>query len=66
MPNDRRPGIAGGTDFITQVTHQRHPWLCSDLARHAPRTAINTVRHNHPFAIKLEDRGRMLSLSQQH
>jgi putative transposase len=51
MPNYRRPGIAGGTYFITQVTYQRQPWLCSDLARHALRTAITAVRKNHPFSI---------------
>ncbi len=51
MPNYRRPAIAGGTYFITQVTYQRHPWLCTDNARHALRTAINQVRQNRPFLI---------------
>lgn len=51
MPNYRRPGIAGGTYFITQVTHQRQPWLCGTIARHALRTAINQVRTTRPFAI---------------
>ncbi|MEM9909101.1 MAG: transposase, partial [Cyanobacteria bacterium P01_D01_bin.44] len=31
MPNYRRPYIAGGTYFITQVTYQRVPWLCWDI-----------------------------------
>lgn len=51
MPNYIRPGIPGGTYFITQVTYQRQPWLCHDLARHALRTAINRVREKRPFRI---------------
>lgn len=51
MPNYRRPAIAGGTYFITQVTYGRQPWLCTDLARHALRTAINQVRQNRPFRV---------------
>jgi len=51
MPNYRRPGIAGGTYFITQVTYQRQPWLCREMGRHALRTAINQVRETRPFAI---------------
>jgi putative transposase len=51
MPNYQRPGIAGGTYFITQVTYQRQPWLCRDVARHALRTAINQVRESRPFLI---------------
>lgn len=49
MPNYRRPAIAGGTYFITQVTYQRQPWLCTDIARHTLRTAINQVRQITPF-----------------
>ncbi len=49
MPNYRRPHVAGGTYFITQVTYQRQPWLCRDVARHALRTAISQVRHKRPF-----------------
>lgn len=49
MPNYRRPHITGGTYFITQVTYQRHPWLCGDVARHALRTAISQVRQKRPF-----------------
>ncbi|MFM6025315.1 MAG: hypothetical protein ACKPER_20710 [Dolichospermum sp.] len=30
MPNYRRPNVSGGTYFITQVTYQREPWLCSE------------------------------------
>ncbi|WP_346293823.1 REP-associated tyrosine transposase [Sphaerothrix gracilis] len=51
MPDYRRPGIAGGTYFITQVTYQRQPWLCREIGRHALRTAINQVRETRPFAI---------------
>jgi putative transposase len=51
MPNYRRPGIARGTYFITQVTYQRQPWLCREIGRHALRTAINQVRETRPFAI---------------
>ena len=51
MPNYRRSTIAGGTYFITQITYQRQPWLCNDLARHALRTAINRIRETRPFLI---------------
>ena len=51
MPNYRRPQIPGGTYFITQVTYQRIPWLCSDIARKALREAITVVKENHPFSI---------------
>ncbi len=32
MPYYHRSKIAGGTYFFTQVTHQRQPWLCSEIA----------------------------------
>ena len=51
MSNYRRPAIAGGTYFITQVTYQRIPWLCSDLGRKALREAIAKVREKYPFEI---------------
>lgn len=51
MPNYRRPKIPGGTYFITQVTYQRQPWLCDNLARYALRKAIIQVRQKHPFKI---------------
>ena len=51
MPDYRRPGIAGGTYFITQVTYQRQPCLCREVSRHALRTAIKQVRETRPFAI---------------
>jgi putative transposase len=51
MPDHRRPGITGGTYFITQVTDQRQPWLCREMGRHALRTAIKQVRETRPFAI---------------
>ena len=52
MPNYRRPKIAGGTYFVTQVTHQRSPWLCRADARDALRTAIAQVRRKRPFQIE--------------
>jgi putative transposase len=51
MSNYRRPAITGGTYFITQVTYQRIPWLCSDLGRKALREAIAKVREKYPFEI---------------
>jgi putative transposase len=50
MSNYRRPAIAGGY-FITQVTYQRIPWLCSDLGRKALREAIAKVRGKYSFEI---------------
>jgi putative transposase len=51
MPNYRRNYINGGTYFITQVTYQRQPWLCSDIGRMALREAIQHVRQKYPFQI---------------
>jgi putative transposase len=51
MSNYRRPYINGGTYFITQVTYQRKPWLCSEIGRIALREAIEHVRQKHPFEI---------------
>jgi putative transposase len=51
LSNYRRPAIAGGTYFITQITYQRIPWLCSDLGRKALREAIAKVREKYPFEI---------------
>lgn len=51
MPDYRRAKIPGGTYFITQVTHHRQSWLCSDIGRYALRTAILHVRQKHPFTI---------------
>lgn len=51
MPNYRRPYIAGGTYFITQVTYQRVPWLCRDVGRQALRTAILSVKESYPFSM---------------
>ena len=51
MPHYRRPHIAGGSYFITQVTHQRQPWLCSEVGRTAFRAAIESVRQQYPFSI---------------
>ncbi|MEO0535877.1 MAG: transposase [Cyanobacteria bacterium P01_A01_bin.123] len=52
MPNYRRAYISGGTYFITQVTYQREPWLCTNIGRKALREAISTVRQKHPFIIE--------------
>jgi putative transposase len=51
MSNYRRPNIAGGTYFITQVTYQRVPWLCEDVGRKAIREAIKKVMLKYPFSI---------------
>jgi putative transposase len=51
MSNYRRPAITEGTYFITQVTYQRIPWLCSDLGRKGLREAIAKVREKYPFEI---------------
>jgi putative transposase len=51
MPNYRRPHIAGGTYFLTQVTYQRERWFCGEVGRRALREAIITVRQNYPFTI---------------
>jgi putative transposase len=52
MSNYRRPYIFGGTYFITQVTYQRVPWLCSNIGRKALREAIEKVREKYPFTIE--------------
>ncbi|TRU69121.1 MAG: transposase [Microcystis viridis Mv_BB_P_19951000_S69] len=51
MSNYRRPHVFGGTFFITQVTYQREPWLCCDVARKALRQGIEKVRVKYPFVI---------------
>nr|WP_225896379.1 transposase [Amazonocrinis nigriterrae] len=51
MSNYRRLNISGATYFITQVTYQRQPWLCSDIGRTAVRAALGHVRKNYPFSI---------------
>lgn len=52
MSNYRRPSLSGGTYFITQVTYQRYPWLCTKLGRHALRQALQHVRQKYPFQIQ--------------
>ncbi|MGA7934525.1 MAG: transposase [Kovacikia sp.] len=52
MTNYRRHTLAGGTYFFTQVTHQRRPWLCTDIARATLRAAITHIRQKHPFVIE--------------
>lgn len=51
MSNYRRLYVNGGTYFITQVTYQRQPWLCSEIGRVALREAIQHVCQQHPFKI---------------
>ena len=50
MPNYRRPNLAGGTYFITQVTYHREPWLCSEVGRKALREAMEKVGEKYPFS----------------
>jgi putative transposase len=49
MPNYRRPHTPGGTYFITQVTYQRQPWLCTQLGRIALRHALRHVQQQQPI-----------------
>lgn len=51
MTNYCRIKIEGGTYFFTQVTHQRQPWLCTDIARSLLRAAFIKVREKYPFTI---------------
>lgn len=51
MTDYRRASIAGGTYFFTQVTHQRQPWLCTDVARPLLRAAFLKVQQKYPFCI---------------
>ncbi|NES20499.1 MAG: transposase, partial [Symploca sp. SIO3E6] len=51
MPNYRRAKLPGGTYFLTQVTHERQPWLLGKIGREALRTAIVQVRQKYPFTI---------------
>lgn len=41
----------GSVFFFTLVTHERRPILTSDLGRLALRTAVQTVREEHPLYI---------------
>ena len=54
MTNYRRSKIESGTYFFTQVTHQRQPWLCTDVARSLLRAAFLKVREKYPFAINYQ------------
>lgn len=51
MPNYRRNFVPGGTFFFTLVTHQRQPFLATELARKCLRQSIQHVRRRHPFVI---------------
>ncbi len=46
--------INGGTYFCTQVTHQRQPWLCTDIARPLLRAAFIKVREKYPFVVNYQ------------
>jgi putative transposase len=51
MPNYRRSYVPGGTYFFTCVTYRRRRMLTTDLGRRCLRTAIDTVKRDHPFEI---------------
>jgi putative transposase len=51
MPNYRRAIVPGVTYFFTIVTYQRHPWLCTEIARRTLKEAIHKVRQKYPFSI---------------
>ncbi|MDC0831451.1 transposase [Geitlerinema sp. CS-897] len=51
MAEYRREYCQGATYFFTQVTCDRQPWLCDDMARVALRQAIEKVRRKRPFQI---------------
>ena len=51
MSRYRRAKTVGATYFFTQVTFRRQSILCDASVRHALRTAIVSVRENHPFTI---------------
>ena len=51
MTNYRRVKIEGGTYFFTQVTYERQPWLCTEIARTLLRSAFIKVRKKYPFEI---------------
>ena len=52
MSNYRRATIPGATYFFTQVTYQRIPWLCSDIARESLRKSLIRVQQLYPFSIE--------------
>jgi putative transposase len=51
MAEYRREYWQEATYFFTQVTCDRQPWLCDDMARVALRQAIETVCRKRPFQI---------------
>ena len=61
MPNYQRPGIAGETYFITQVTYQRQPLLCRDMDR--TRIKLKKLMHQISCATPLKERGAIALLS---
>ncbi len=51
MSEYRRWFVPGGTYFFTLVTHQRRPFLTSELGRQTLREAIAEVRVDRPLSI---------------
>ena len=49
MPNYKRNYVPGGTYFFTVVTHERRPFLTSELARTCLREAIEKEQKKRPF-----------------
>jgi putative transposase len=49
MPNYRRNYVPGATYFFTLVTHDRRPFLTTELARTALRNAISKQQSHTPF-----------------
>jgi putative transposase len=52
MPNYRRAKVPGGTYFFTVVAAGRQSIFTQEATRVALRTALQTVRNEHPFQIK--------------
>src|SRR5262245_6926147 len=51
MPNYRRNYVPGGTYFFTVVTHERRPFLTTELAKTCLRTAFEKEKEKRPFEI---------------
>src|SRR5262245_43113897 len=51
MPNYRRSYVPGGTYFFTVVTHERRPFLTSELSRTCLREALESEQSKRPFEI---------------
>jgi putative transposase len=51
MADYRRWYVPGGTYFFTVVTHNRRPFLTSDLGRACLRGSLREIRARHPFEL---------------